>query len=229
MKLITLLTGAWLGVMGLPRLAAQDDPSPAISVRYEAFSLGLTEAAALVRQRPPDEQLYTKLCGLVAAKQAKQENFTILRMRSGEMGISESIRDQIYPTEMEPLATANELTVTRASPEMVAPPLPSHMQTRRAGWMFQMVPNYFENDPVHVQLRMEASNVTRSDNSAWGQGSARAEMSEFETQQIESSYAVPIARPFLLGTLNRPPASKVDADSANRIWFAFVTVHPIKP
>jgi hypothetical protein len=35
--------------------------------------------------------------------------------------------------------------------------------------------------------------------------------------------------PFLLGTMNRPPVSKVDADSDNRIWFAFVTVYSVKP
>jgi hypothetical protein len=62
-----------------------------------------------------------------------------------------------------------------------------------------------------------------------GTGLSKTTFPEFEVQKLIGSATVTPGQPFLLGTINRPPVSKVDADSANRIWFAFVTVDSVKP
>jgi hypothetical protein len=48
-------------------------------------------------------------------------------------------------------------------------------------------------------------------------------MPDFDTQRIHTSSTLRLDQPFLLGTISRPPVSKVDPDSSNRVWYAFVT------
>ncbi len=91
-----------------------------------------------------------------------------------------------------------------------------------------MEPTLSENGKV-VDLRVVPEHVTMVGRSTWGQEISTTEMPIFECQRLSHAAIVPINQPFLLGTVNRPPVSSVDPDSANRVWFAFVTVTLAKP
>ena len=74
-----------------------------------------------------------------------------------------------------------------------------------------------------MDLRLSPALVTLVDRTKWGQGVSETEMPVFESQQMNLAVTLLSGQPLLLGTPSQPPASKVDADSANRVWFSFVT------
>jgi len=105
---------------------------------------------------------------------------------------------------------------------VATPATPTGFTTRNVGDTLEIEPNVGD-DEHWIDLRLVPERVTRVGTSIAGQGLSRTEMPEFESQRVNTGATVEVGKPFLLGTLNRPPVSKGDADSANRIWFAFVT------
>jgi hypothetical protein len=227
--------------------------NPVLSVCYEDFSLPLAAAAKLQRERLADSELYARLIAAVEKEMARQETFVMLRGRSGQKSTSESITEFIYPTEYIPANLPNSVGVA-ISPQEVkdattpaidpaklkdAPPAaslaglrtaatPSAFDTRNVGMVFEMEATLSEDGKI-VDLRSVPEHVDLVERMAWGQDLSTAEMPIFESHRILSSTTVQIDRPHLLGTINRAPNSKLDPDSANRVWFAFVTVSLSKP
>ncbi|MGC4015945.1 MAG: hypothetical protein QM755_15680 [Luteolibacter sp.] len=235
---------------------------PNLAVRYESFSLSLADAAALTRENPRDNELYSKLVAMVAKKEAKQEALLLLRSKSGQKATAESIQEQIYPTEFEtpklPEAVGASF-ITRKGPDvkdaddttvkqpvqmpnatalanapsiselsgLMTPVTPQAFETRNVGDTLEIEPILAEDNRT-VDLRLVPERVTRTGDSISGQGLSRCEMPVFESQRVNTAISVEIGKPFLIGTVNRPPVSKVDGDSANRIWFAFVTANIAK-
>lgn len=111
---------------------------------------------------------------------------------------------------------------------LATPATPTAFETRNTGDTLEIEPTLSEDARI-VDLRLVPERVTRVADTSSGQGLSRAEMPVFETQRMNTAATVEVGKPFLLGTVNRPPVSKVDGDSANRIWFAFVTVNAAKP
>jgi len=226
----------------------EDAPPPNISLRYETFSLPLADAAALQRKNPADAAFYQALVDMVARKQAVQESFTMVRARSGEKALAESISETIYPTGVEPpelpnsisLSVSGELAKTNGEPAPAAaaaaaseetvrtPATPKDFETRNEGITFEVEPT-LSQDRASVDLRCAPDHITRAGISSWGQGLSRVEVPQFESQRVTTAASLVVGKPFLLGTVNRPPLSKVDADAANRIWFAFVTADLARP
>lgn len=224
-----------------------------ISICYETFSLPLALAAKLQREQLVDSELYTRLVAAVEKQTARQETFTVLRAKSGQKATTESISEQIYPTEFEPAEIPNSVGVSITPPsgtEASAPVLdteklknaanpavlnglktsaaPKAFDTRNTGVTLEIEPT-LGNDQRTLDLRLVPEHVALVDRSAWGQGVSTAEMPLFETQRVNTSATVQINQPFLLSTISRPPVSKIDPDSANRVWFAFVTATLAKP
>jgi hypothetical protein len=247
-----------------PFVAATNTGKPAaapeaprnVSMRFEDFSLDLATAAELQRADLPDAELYRRLVAMVGKKEARQESLTVVRSRSGDKAIAESIVETIYATEFEPPELPNTVGVSISPPETAAdgsaptaapdtaklagavtasqlgdlrtPGTPTSFETRNSGRTVEVEPTVSMDRQV-IDLRVACDFVQHVGTSKHGQGLSLVEMPEFETQRTTSAAAVQPGKPYLIGTANRPPNSKVDADAANRIWFAFVTASFAKP
>jgi hypothetical protein len=214
-----------------------------VSICLESFSLDMSEAAALYHQDLPDSKVYAELTARVAKGKAKQEGFSVIRARSGEKALVENISELIYPTEFDhgnpanttpaPAIPGNAATPAvatpagPASPIVPAPVLPTSFETRNVGLTLEVEPMIGENEEI-IDLRIAPDRVTLVDRAKWGQGISETELPIFESQRITMATTVISGQPQLLGTPSRPPASKVDADSANRVWFSFVTATIVK-
>jgi hypothetical protein len=276
MKASTCFLAALLGLPVLsaqtPPPAARQDPyvapapaagaAPAaqvqrnLSLRVEDFSLDLATAAELQRADLGDEELYRRLVAMVGKKEARQESMTVLRARSGEKVLAESILETIYATEYEPAELPNTVGVSIVPPkpaadvpapdvvpdtdkldqavaasrlgDLATPATPTSFETRNTGRTVEAEPTASADWQI-IDLRISTDNVLHAGRSKQGQGLSLIEMPEFESQRILAAATVIPGQPFLLGTVNRPPNSKLDADAANRIWFAFVTASYAKP
>jgi hypothetical protein len=208
-----------------------------ISICYEAFSLPLAMAAELQRQQLSDPELYTKLISELGKESVKQEVLQIVRGRSGQRSTSESISEHIYPTEYQPTKSGNEIAAKPDSepgskPDSKPDSKPASVgvgvyaaawETRNVGHTLEVEPDLSEDDRF-LDLRLFPQIVTLTGYSNWETPSSPdIKMPEFDKQSVDTSATLTLDKPFLLGTVSRPPASKMDSDSANRVWFAFVT------
>jgi hypothetical protein len=250
--LITTLAVATLGAQEKPadpyakdkaEPAAQEAPSVStnVSVCYEDFSLPLAMAAAMQREQLTDAALYAKLVAAVGKDTVRQETFSMLRAISGQKATVENITEQIYPTEYQSPQVSNAVTtgVTGTDkdgkeipanalpvpgPVAIArtPAMPSAFETRNTGFTLEIEPTLSDNGK-EVDLRLVPDHVTLVGQSTAGQEFSTTEMPIFESQRINTTAKVKIGEPYLLGTLSRPPGSEQEEDSANRVWFGFVT------
>ncbi len=233
--------------------AAEPSEARNISICYETFSLPLAMAAKIQREQLSDSDLYTRILAAVEKQTARQETFTVLRSKSGQKAIAESISEQIYPTEYEPPELPNSVGVAIVPPAVKdvptpvpdteklkdardvgsyngiqTPATPTSFQTRNIGVTFEIEPTLDETGKI-LDVSVFPGHVALVGHTAAGQGLSAIEMPVFETQSLHTASTLHINQPFLLGTVNRPPNSKVDPDSANRVWFAFVTGTLAKP
>lgn len=222
----------------------ENDNNPKfVSVCLETFSVELSDAAALYHGQPNDSALYKELTTRVAKGKAKLEHFAVLRARSGERAELKNSSELIYPgsyvpatdpkgTEPAPAPpeTSPKPSTPAATPAPEPPtspvskalPFPADFQTRETGFTLQIEPTIGNNWRV-IDLRIRPVFVTLAARSKWGQGDVATETPVFEVQSLATSNTLNSGVPQLLATLSRPPVSKVDADSASRVWFAFVT------
>lgn len=227
---------------GSPVTAAAQSPSEPknISICYEVFSVPLAMAAKLQRSQPTDPDLYAKLTSSVEKNEATQETFVVIRVKSGQKSSCESIQEMIYATEYNSAQMPNSVTqaekkkreeenkdkagpvVAGAATGWIAPATPSAFETRNVGFTLDVAPTLDADDKL-MDLLLAPEHVVLAGRSKWGQGLSEAEMPEFESQRIKTSVVVWIDRPFFLGTMNPPPMSKANPDSAKRVWLAFVT------
>ena len=92
------------------------------------------------------------------------------------------------------------------------------------GVTLEIEPTIGGNDRI-IDLRIQPDFVTLADRAKWGQGESATETPVFEVQTINTANTLIDGQPQLLGTMSRPPVSKVDADSAERIWLTFITAN----
>ncbi len=212
-----------------------------ISICYEDFSLPLAKAAALQRKGLTDTELYAALIGSAASDSVRQETFSVLRGKSQQKVTTENISEFIYPTEYEPAQLSNAVTTgvpgtdkdgkaTAVGPLPVPGPVaiartpanPTAFETRNLGFTLEAEPTLCE-DNEFVNLRLTPEHVTMVGRSSWGQEFSTTESPNIEAQRINTAVMIKVNEPFMLGTISRPPVSKADPDSANRVWFAFIT------
>lgn len=220
----------------------RNDGPKSVSVCFEVFSLELADAAALYRQHLSDDKMYRQILDRVTRKTATLEHFSVLRARSGEKAVVEGISELIYPTEHEAPSTPNSLTLpgpaTNGNDQAPADPDPAHkrgviaeampksFETRNTGFSLEIEPTIGMNDTI-IDLRLAPDFTRFVEREKWGSGKSEVELPLFESQRITTAATVVSGKPHLLGTPSRTPHSKLDADSANRVWFAFVTVDVI--
>ena len=216
-----------------------------MSFCYEDFSLPLAQAAALQREGLTGVQLYTKVIATVGKDSVRQETFCVLTTKSRQKCTSEMAREVMYPTEFQPAQLSDAVTTgvtgtdkdgkaTPAGPLPVPGPVaiartpasPDTFATRNVGFKFEMEPVF--SDGEHIEFHTEVEHVDFAGRSAWGQEFSTVELPNFEAHRVNTAVTLKVDEPFLLGTINRPPGSKEDPDSANRVWFAFVTAKLVK-
>lgn len=218
-----------------------------ISICCEEFSLPLAMAAKLHREGLTDSEIYQRLIAEVDKGTAIQESFTVIRARSGERSTSEAVCEMKYPTEFHPaqvpgtvsLATSQPTgkkapqAVTDASKLADAPPIslsggiitpatPTAYDARFTGTTIEIQPVLSEDATV-IDINFLWDRMELVGLSSWGQGVNTCQQPEFETQRLRLGAVLTVDRPHLIGTFNRTPFSKVDPESATRVWFAFAT------
>ena len=239
---------------GEPTPATVVDELPKnISICYETFSLPLAMAAKIQREQLSDSDLYKLILAAVEKEEARQESFTVLRAKSGNKAATESVSEEIYATEFEPpevptsvgvsIMPAKEKDAPSPTPDasklkdaadidscagLKTPATPTAFESRNVGNTLE-VESTLSEDNKTIDLRLAPEHVTLVGQSTNGQGLSKTEMPIFEAQRISTSASFLIGQPFLLGTVSRPPNSKVDPNSATRVWFAFVTGTLAKP
>lgn len=234
-------------------VALENDAS--IAVRYETFSLDLATAAGLQREGLNDAALYARVVAMIGKKEARQESLTVIRAIGGKRVKSESVAEMIHATEYEPPELPNTIGVSITPPKggpddktpatvpdthklegapaldelpaFQTPAMPSAWKTQNTGITLEVEATVVPSGAIGLNLIVE--HVTHTGNSEFGQGLSKVLMPEFDKQAITGSLAVQPNQAALVGTISRPPASKVDPESANRVWFAFVTATPVKP
>ncbi len=226
-----------------------------VSICFESFSVDLADAAALQRAGLDDPKLYKELVDRVAKGKAIQEQFAVIRARSGEKAMLESISEQIYPTEYEngnvadskatvnpapanpPAAAAGAATQApqpQSQPQAardrdvpLAPPLGTSFETRNVGSTYEIEPTLGEDNQI-IDLRAAPDLVTYAGRSKWSKDTSETEMPTFESQRTNTALTIRAGQPTLFGTPSRPPVSAIDPNSAKRVWFTFVTATVIK-
>jgi hypothetical protein len=237
------------------------DPRPVagfrnLSICCETFSLPLSLAAKLRRDRVPDAELYARLGAQNGKDGIRQESYDLVRCMSkdrSQRAIAESISELIYPTEyvestmpatvgihVMPSArgesTAAATNLSKAVPPaegdggLLNPITPAAFDTRNVGRTFE-VEGTMSDGPLSpfVNLRLVPEIVSYVGREVWGQGISQAAMPIFECQRLNTSITVRINQPTMLGTMSRPSVSRVDPDSAKRVWLTFVTVKMVQP
>jgi hypothetical protein len=127
-----------------------------------------------------------------------------------------------------PNTGALERAVTPSSLEgLRTPATGTAFETRNVGRTIEVEPTLKPSGII--ELRFSCDHVVHVGTSKYGQGVSEVTMPEFETRRLTNAFELTAGKPAMIGTVNRTPESKVDADSANRIWFAFVTVDFVKP
>jgi hypothetical protein len=110
---------------------------------------------------------------------------------------------------------------------LATPATGTAFETRNTGRSLEVAPTLLPTG--EISLMMMADHVVFVGNSKFGQGASEITMPDFEAQSLTTTLILSPGRPAMAGTVNRPPNSKVDADAAGRIWFAFVTADVVKP
>ncbi len=217
-----------------------------LTICYETFSVPLALAAKFQREDKSDTEIYALLGAGQEKEGIRLESFDVMSSGSGRKALTEAINERIYPTEFKPPSIPDTVGVAIPTPpsapeaaklerartfgkfeSLRAPVLVTATDSRNTGRTFQYETTIV-NDSI-VSLQVHPEHVTFVGRSSWGQGSATAEMPTFETQRFKTEVYARHGQPMLLGTISRPPVSVVDSESAQRVWFAFVTVKIVKP
>ena len=211
------------------RVRGRNEGPTFISVCFETFSLEMAEATTLYQGQPNDPALYKEVTARVAKGKAKQEGFAVLRARSGNKATLKSTSEFIYPVSYLPVAKPDDKQAPAARGAS-ALPFPTDFNTQNVGFTLEIEPTIGGDDPI-IDLRIAPSFVNLADRTQWGSTESMTETPVFDRQQVATANTLLSGQPQLLSTLSRPPLSKVDTDSAKRVWFAFVTakIVPVTP
>ena len=239
---------------GAKKNTPQNEITGVLSIRYETFSLDLVSAASIMRSDRLDAALYELILELVKNSKATQDSLTVLRCRAGQKGKSESIAEYIYPTEWGPAEIPQNLGIQITPPKSMdgssapaipqteklsnaprvediplftTPAHPTAFEHRNLGFTMEVEPQP-QADPNTIELRIAPEHVDLAGLSKWGQGVSQLVTPEFETRRISTAIRAQAGVPRLLGTINRPSDSKIDAESAGRVSLVFVTVSHVR-
>ena len=219
-----------------------------LAARFEMFSMPMQDAAAMQRKRMSDSDCYKAILEKLESGSVKQEIFILSRMQSGEKCTNESIIEEIYPTEITPptmpqnfilqscdddQAGKNSISEDSGTNQVSRQDLkidgiftaatPAAFETRNTGETLDMEA-YLPDDSRFCQVRIFPEQDLLVDYSRSGKGPCEILMPTFEVRRLSVSTVVPLDKPSLIGSMNRPSHSIIDSDASDRVSFAFITM-----
>ena len=206
-----------------------------LSICYEDFSLPLAMAAKLQREDLGDAELYERLVAALDTKEVQQEGMIVIHTYSGSKATTKGITEWIYPTDYVSSKTESFLSGSQAAIESKntaelnaapAPALPTHFEVKPLGLYVEVEPTLGEHGK-RMDLRINVERIAMVENSVWGQGISTVEIPTFEVQAVKTQVVCEVNQPCFLGTINRTPNSKINPDSSDRVWYAFVTAKAV--
>ena len=212
--------------------AAGDQESPsALSITEETFSLPIADADHLLHEVPADALRYARLREMLASDKARLERLTVLRTKSGQRAVSESIDELRYGKEFRTRKTPDQpaagdktdKSATAAENAIV----PVTFETRNVGDTLEVEP-VLGPDGITIDVNLVPQSVRYIGDHADG-GPHALKTPIFETSKITTSIAVRDGQPYFLGTLNPPFANGLAREQKEqRVWLDFLTVRVIR-
>ena len=246
MKITTLLSS----LLALAITADAQEGPLKIQAVYEAFSISKAEAAELQRAGHNDKAFYEVLVTALAEKKSRQEKLIVIRTSSGQKATVAHSSEYIYPTEIEPPEMPNQVGIPLQPVTVDAEGKPGPSQAIKE--LDTGVPSIFPSSPATpsafdprntgdsleieaaigmpgdlIDLRFSYTFTKLITMDVWGQGLAEFPVPRFSNQTQTSSLTVKNGIPILVGTVT-PSLEAQDPESAERVWFAFLTTTVIK-
>jgi hypothetical protein len=218
---------------------ADPDGPTAVSITEETFSIPIGDAFRLLHDLASDELRFARITDLVASGKARIERLVVLRTKSGQRAVVESINDLRTPTEYrppEPPQTGPSATPNVPPPKTPAPPensaenggYPIAFETRNVGDTLEVEP-IIGPDGVTIEINLVPQTVRYVGDHENG-GPHPVKTPIFEVSKITTSVAVRDGHPYFLGTLNPPFASGLAREQKEqRVWLDFITVSLVHP
>jgi hypothetical protein len=222
-----------------PGVAESNRPrgAPVVSITEETFSLTMEEADRLLHDVPSDVLRYERLRTMVAAGKAQLIRMTVIRTKTGQRTVSESIVEMRFPTEFDPPSPPQAFV----DPNLGKPPerpvftvnipfdavTPTAFETRNVGDTLEVEP-VLSSDGLTVDLNLVPQNV-RYAGERFMNGHPLVKQPTFETSKITTSVEVQNGQPFFLGTMNPKFANLPDRPQKEaRVWLEFVTAEVVR-
>ena len=213
-----------------------------VSVVFELFSMPIEEAGKLLRESESDSLKYNYLL-----EKGKLESMMVLKGRSGQKFSNEGVNELIYPTEYGPSETIHlddkdtnggkenagkvEKTPKISNPKILADvvnsAIPLAFETRNTGQTLEIQP-LVNKDNLTCNMIVAVELVSHVGNEKYGPSSYSKAFPIFETQRINTSVTCKFGEPLMLGTMNCPFFIKKGERESHRVWFAMMTVNPVK-
>lgn len=221
--------------------AAEQDGPTAASIMVEAFSLPITEADRLLLDIPSDALRYKRLREMLAGGKARLERLIVLRTKSGQRAVYESIDELRYATEfrkprppqVNPPDTADTAdksapkTPTSSADEADDGAIPTAFETRNVGDTLEIEP-VIGPDGMTIDLNL-ALQIVRHVGDRTGGGPFPVKTPLFETSKVTTSVSVHGGQPYFLGTLSPPFGNGLAQEQKEqRVWLAFFTVDLVR-
>ena len=224
---------------GAAEAGGEQDGPAILSVTEETFSLPIADAGHLLHDVPSDALRYARLRELLASSKARLERLTVLRTKSGQRAVAESIDELRYGTEFRRRQTP-DLTnppdkADKTAPKTPPPPanaaetslVPVTFETRNVGDTLELEP-ILGPDGITIDVNLVPQSVRYVGDHADG-GPYPLKTPIFETSKITTSISVRDGQPFFLGTLNPPFANGLAREQKEqRVWLEFLTVDVVR-
>ena len=210
----------------------------ALSITEETFSLSIADADHLLHEVPSDAVRYARLRAMLASGKARLERLTVLRTKSGQRAVVESIDELRYGTEFRPPKAPDQPAAAdkgdKPAPKTPPAPTPAEtaivpitFETRNVGDTLELEP-VLGPDGITIDLNVVPQTVRYVGDHADG-GLHPVKTPIFETSKITTSITVRDGRPYFLGTLNPPFANGLSREQKEqRVWLDFLTVDVIR-
>ena len=210
-----------------------DQDSPAsLSITEETFSLPIADADHLLHDVPSDALRYARLREMVSGNKARLERLTVLRTKSGQRAVSESVNELRYGTEFRPPEPPRSPSDGKYVP-VPEKPMPENLvknggipiafETRNVGDTLEVEP-ILEPDGITIGLNLTPQSVRYVGERVEG-SQHPVKTPIYEMAKISAGISVRDGQPYLLGTLNPPFGSGLAREQKEqRVWLDFLTV-----
>ncbi len=216
--------------------AAEDGDEPeaptAVSIMEEVFSLPLVEADNLLHDIPSDRLRYARLREMLAGGKARLEKLVVLRTKSGQRAVFESIHELRYPTEFTPPSAVPANPSDKPPPKVensfpMNPTTPTAFDVRNIGDTLELEP-VVGPDGMTIDLNLVPQSVRYLGDRTFDVPDP-VKQPIIETGKITTQVSVRDGQPYFLGTAHPPLANGFPGQQKEqRVWLEFLTVNLVR-